>query len=79
MAAAAIENADRPDLKALKDAKDAAERRLRLPMASWPAPTARVQLLEKLAGEISTEIAWLDRLEQETGPLRARRCLHRPQ
>jgi exonuclease SbcC len=69
-AAAAIENTDRPDLKALKDTKDAAEAALAAANDLVAGTNARIQHLEKLANELSAEIARLDRLEQETGPLR---------
>jgi exonuclease SbcC len=69
-AAAAIENTDRPDLKALKDAKDAAEAALTAAKDLAAGTNARVQHLQKLATELSDEIARLDGLEQETGPLR---------
>ena len=69
-AALAIENADRPDIKALKDAKDAAEATLATANDLAACTNARLQHLEKLATELTAEIARLDRLEQETGPLR---------
>ena len=69
-AALAIENADRPDIKALKDAKDAAESVLSTLNDLAAGTNARLQHLEKLAIELSEEVARLDRLEQETGPLR---------
>lgn len=69
-AAVAIENADRPDIKALKDTKDAAEGALVAANDLAAGTNARLQHLERLATELATEIARLDRLEQETGPLR---------
>lgn len=69
-AAASIENTDRPDLKALKDSKDAAEAALEAANALVAGTNARVHHLEKLSNELSAETARLDRLEQETGPLR---------
>lgn len=69
-AALAIENADRPDIKALKDAKDAAEAALSTANDLAASTNARLQHLQRLATELATEIARLDRLEQETGPLR---------
>lgn len=69
-AALAIENADRPDIKALKDSKDAAEATLATANDLAAGANARLQHLERLATELAAEIARLDRLEQETGPLR---------
>lgn len=69
-AAQAIENTDRPDLKTLKETKDAAETALAAANDLVAGTNARVQQLEKLASELSAEIDRLDRLEQETGPLR---------
>ena len=69
-AALAIENADRPDIKALKDTKDAAEATLAAANDLAAGTNARLQNLERLATELATEIARLDRLEQDTGPLR---------
>lgn len=69
-AALAIENADRPDIKALKDAKDAAEATLATANDLAAGTNARLQHMERLATELAAEIARLDRLEQETGPLR---------
>lgn len=69
-AAAAIEHTDRPDLKALKDTKDAAEAALAAANDLVAGTKARVRHLEKFATELSAEIARFDRLEQETGPLR---------
>lgn len=69
-AALAIENADRPDIKALKDTKDAAEAALVAANDLAAGTNARLQHQERLAAELTAEIARLDRLEQETGPLR---------
>lgn len=69
-AALAIENADRPDIKALKDTKDAAEAALVAANDLAAGTNARLQHHERLATELTAEIARLDRLEQETGPLR---------
>ena len=69
-AASAIEDTDRPDIKALKDAMDEAETALAAANELAAGRNARLQHLEKLAAELSAEIARLDRLEQETGPLR---------
>lgn len=66
----AIANADRPDIKALKDARDAAEAAHNAANDRAAATQARLQHLDRLAAELATEIALLDRLEQETGPLR---------
>lgn len=66
----AIANADRPDIKALKDASDAAEAAHNTANERAAATQARLQHLDRLAAELANEIALLDRLEQETGPLR---------
>lgn len=69
-AALTIENADRPDIKALKGTKDAAEVALAAANDLVANTNARLQHLERLSTELAAEIARLDRLEQETGPLR---------
>lgn len=69
-AARAVENADRPDIKALKDAKEAAELALASANDLAASTNARVLHLEKLTAELAVEISRLDRLEQETAPLR---------
>ena len=69
-AASAIKDTDRPDIKSLKDAMDEAETALAAASELAAGMTARQRQLEKLASELSAEIARLDRLEQETGPLR---------
>lgn len=69
-AALAIATVDRPDIVALKDAKEAAEAALSTASDRAASTQARVQHLERLAAELATELARLDRLEQETGPLR---------
>lgn len=69
-AASAIEDTDRPDIKALKEAMDEADTALASANDLAAGRNARLQHLEKLAAELSAEIARLDRLEQETGPLR---------
>jgi len=69
-AASAIANTDRPDIKALKDAMDEADTALAAANDLAAGKNARLQHLQKLATELSAEIARLDRLEQETGPLR---------
>jgi len=69
-AAAAIANVDRPDIKALMDAKDEAEAALSDANDRVAAQKARLNHLKGLAAEVSDELARLDRLEQDTGPLR---------
>jgi exonuclease SbcC len=69
-AARAVENADRPDIKTLKDAKEAAELALASANDLAASTNARVLHLEKLTAELAVEISRLDRLEQETAPLR---------
>ena len=66
-AASAIEDTDRPDIKALKDAMDEADTALAAANELAAGMNARLRHLEKLATELSAEIARLDRLEQETG------------
>ncbi len=63
----AIQNADRPDIKALKAAMDEAETALAAANELAADMNARLRYPEKLATELSAEIARLDQLEQEMG------------
>ena len=69
-AASAIEDTDRPDIKALKEAMDEADTALAAANELAAGRNAYLRHLEKLAAELSAEIARLDQLEQETGPMR---------
>jgi exonuclease SbcC len=69
-AVSAIEDTDRPDIKALKEAMDEADGALAAANDLAAGRNARLRHLEKLSAELSAEIARLDQLEQETAPLR---------
>jgi len=66
----AIAETDRPDIAALKELRDEAEARQKKCVRAVAETTARREQLEKVHDQITTELAAVDRLEQETGPLR---------
>jgi exonuclease SbcC len=69
-ASTTIQNVDRPDIKALLDARNEAEKGHQIGSDAVAAANARLQQLTKLAKELSDELARLNRLEKETAPLR---------
>ncbi len=69
-ASAAIQNVDRPDIKALLEAMNEADQAYQTANDGVAEANAKLQHLTKLATELSAELARLDRLEKETTPLR---------
>lgn len=66
----AIAATDRPDISALKVAREAAEAERERALETSLDAVARLSQLQKLHREVREEAAALDRLEAETGPLR---------
>lgn len=69
-AASVIATVDRPDIVALKVACDTAQAAHEKANGDAIRATAALSQLERLSGDIATEIARLDKLEQDTAPLR---------
>jgi exonuclease SbcC len=69
-AARAIADTDRPDIKALKDAKDEAEHAWESANEMKSDADARLRHLQKLEAELAAEFKRLDKLESDTGPVR---------
>lgn len=65
-----IAKADRPDIAALKAARDVATDKLREVLEAVGKAAERLGQLEKLHRELYAELATLDKRERETGPLR---------
>lgn len=66
----AIKDATRPDLAALLTAQEDAQQASAAARAVWATKKARVETLENLKAELARELARLQKLEEETGPLR---------